>query len=119
MGGLVAQAFHFADQDGGGDICFTEFATWYSSVCFSEAFQHLDEAECHLRNMVRKHNLPFFEVERYHRLFNKYDTDKGGTICKEEFGPFIIECLQIPANVGLPESRLHELWRTADMDGSG
>lgn len=97
---------------------FREFAIWYSSHGFDEGL-HLDAKEQSLRKLARKLNIPACEIDAYKRHFDCFDADGSGLIDIEEFEEMLYKCGRVPRHIGLPASRVSQLWCAADVDGSG
>lgn len=115
--GIVDDAFRSADKDGGGEIDFSEFAIWFTANSFSERLT-LDAGQRALRKLARTYSMSYAQVDQYKQHFDKFDLDRSGMIESDEFQNLLCKCAKIPAN-GLSHSRLQQLWRVADADGSG
>lgn len=101
-----------------GSLPFVVFASWYSSNCFREEII-LSAKESGLRDLCRKYDLDFVEVDRYKRIFDELDVDGSGKCEWEEFEPLVRKCARVPANVEIPPARLKQLWKECDADGGG
>jgi Ca2+-binding EF-hand superfamily protein len=115
---FLDRALKSADKDGNGVLNFHEFAIWYSSHCFVEGF-HLDAKEQALRKLARKLGVSATEIDVYKRHFDTFDADSSGSIDAEEFEEVLYMCGNVPRHIGLPTSRINQLWMAADTDGSG
>jgi Ca2+-binding EF-hand superfamily protein len=115
---FLDRALKFADNDGNGILTFREFAIWYSSHCFVEDF-HLDAKEQALRKLARKLGVSATEIDVYKRHFDTFDADGSGSIDAEEFESVLLNFGKVPQHIGLPRSRINQLWMAADVDGSG
>jgi len=115
---FLDRALTFADNDHNGVLSFREFAIWYSSHCFVEDL-HLDAKEQALRKLARKLGLSASEIDMYKRRFDTFDEDGSGSIDAEEFKEVLYKCGNVPRHIGLPATRINQLWAAADIDGSG
>mmetsp|Transcript_42052 Transcript_42052/g.118912 ORF Transcript_42052/g.118912 Transcript_42052/m.118912 type:complete len:401 (-) Transcript_42052:347-1549(-) len=115
--GIVDDAFKSADKDGGGEIDFSEFAIWFTANSFSERLT-LDAGQRALRKLARTYSMSYAQVDQYKQHFDKFDLDRSGMIESDEFQNLLCKCAKIPAS-GLAHSRVQQLWRAADADGSG
>jgi len=115
---FVSAAFNRADVDKGGDIDIMEFFTWYAAFSFSEEMTLSKEAQ-QTRILARKLGLEVIDIERYKRAFDQFDVDKSGSIDPKEFEALLHMLLRLNKGDELPRDRAVNLWRKADMDGSG
>ncbi|CAK0893801.1 unnamed protein product [Prorocentrum cordatum] len=115
---FLDHALKAADKNNDGVLSFHEFAIWYSSHCFVEGF-HLDAKEQALRKLARKLGVSATEIDVYKRHFDTFDADGSGSIDREEFEEVLYKCGNVPRHIGLPASRINQLWMAADIDGSG
>jgi len=115
---FVNSAFSSADRDGGGSIDLREFASWYSAFSFSE-FVCLSKDTQGVRDLARQLGIDVVEIENYKKVFDGFDSDGGGSIDIDEFGPMLCKLMQIPAKQELPANRVKQLWQFADVDGGG
>jgi len=115
--GIVEDAFKLADKDSGGELDFSEFAIWFSTYSFSEKL-NLDARQRALRKLAKKYAIPHTQVDDYNDFFNQLDADDSGMIEPAEFPNLLCKCAKIPQN-GLTATRVQQLWRDADTDGSG
>lgn len=95
---------------------FNQFCIWFSSCYFLEDVA-LDTESRTVRRLARKHAIHHAEVERYKDMFHKFDEDNSGTIDRDEFEKLLCKCTKVPDSIGLPTTRVKNLWRTADVDG--
>jgi Ca2+-binding EF-hand superfamily protein len=116
---IIDEAFRIADKDGNGTISFREFAIWVSSHSFDASGMHLEADELELRKLGRKLGVDAKSMDTYKRYFDEFDADGSGEIDREEFEEMLYKCLRIPRHIGLPASRVQQLWRAADYDGGG
>jgi Ca2+-binding EF-hand superfamily protein len=117
QGQLVEEAFNIADKDFNGNLSFREFAIWYSCHSFDDMY--VDQDELDRRKLARKLDLDALDMDRYKRHFDNFDEDGSGQIEKDEFEEMLYKCLHIPRHIGLPQSRVQQLWSAADKDGGG
>jgi hypothetical protein len=97
---------------------FKDFAEWYHTRGF-DASLNLTQDDEFLLNLAKKHSMKQPDVERYHSIFKESDEDESGCIDFWEFPQVLYKCAKIPPRIGLPPSRVNQLWRIADADGSG
>lgn len=115
---FVDEHFRSADRDGSGSIDVEEFCIWHSSASFAEDF-NLDESALEIRRISRRLGVNLVDVEKYHTMFRKFDSDGSGLIEYEEFARLLIQLLKVPEGHVLPPERVAGLWREADSDGGG
>jgi len=116
---LVDAAFSAADEDRSGTLSFREFAIWFSSHSFDEGPLQLEAEELELRRLARRLGLHASEMDWYKRRFDRFDTDGSGEVDRQEFEQMLYTCLDIPRHIGLPQSRMQQMWLDADTDGEG
>merc|ERR1711904_14583 len=107
-----------ADKDGSECVDFWEFATWYSAHGFLEDLL-LSPEQRHIREVARKYDVEFVEVENVKRMFDKFDEDGGGLLEFGEFKILLYRLMKIPAHLEMPSSRVKQFWAEIDLDGSG
>jgi hypothetical protein len=113
----VVGTFKSAERDYKGMLNFRDFAIWYSSHCFDEDF--LDAKEQALRKLARKLGVSATEVGVYKRHFDRVDADGSGSIDADEFLEMLYEYSKVPKHIGIPHSRVSQLWSAADTDSDG
>lgn len=112
------QTMRVADQDGDGKVDFFEFTTWYDNRVF-QGCMHTDPSFNELRRVGKKMGLDLVDMEYYKGLFDKFDTDGGGTICFNEFKSMMKICMKLPASEKVPENRVQHWWSECDENGNG
>jgi Ca2+-binding EF-hand superfamily protein len=115
---LVNVNFQRADADNGGELDFSEFASWFSSRSFLEDV-NLNDEQRWLRSLARRYGMPFTEVERYKRSFDRFDADRSGAIEWDEFECLLRTLSKVPEHLSIPHTRVQHLWSDADADDSG
>eukprot|EP00929_Paragymnodinium_shiwhaense_P098497 TRINITY_DN59971_c0_g3_i1.p1 TRINITY_DN59971_c0_g3~~TRINITY_DN59971_c0_g3_i1.p1 ORF type:complete len:436 (+),score=84.34 TRINITY_DN59971_c0_g3_i1:118-1425(+) len=100
-------------------VGFEEYVLWTVNTQFAEEVLVPDEKERILRKVARDHDLLLVDVERLQEAFNRYDTDKSGSICQIEFRYMLEELLSIKTPSDLPRSVLMRYFREADQNSSG
>jgi len=112
------EALKATDANGDGMVDFSEFAFWYYSRGFSEDMV-LTDTQRQTRDLARKLKISILDAENYKKVFDTVDKDCSGFIEYGEFIEVVYKLTKVPEGVDLPATRLQQLWRQADVDGSG
>eukprot|EP00929_Paragymnodinium_shiwhaense_P099592 TRINITY_DN6131_c0_g1_i4.p1 TRINITY_DN6131_c0_g1~~TRINITY_DN6131_c0_g1_i4.p1 ORF type:complete len:345 (+),score=63.17 TRINITY_DN6131_c0_g1_i4:94-1128(+) len=115
---ITDRCFSICDRDQSGYIDVQEFCIWYTSEAFSKEMV-LDEATHKLRNFAEKNGILLPDLDRYKLYFAKFDSDGSGEIDYDEFCQLVTLLWKIPKNLEIPEGRLRNFWKIADLDGGG
>jgi len=107
--GVVAEAFQYADRDGGGELDYHGFAEYMNT----------DPHQRALRKLAEKHGMDVAVVERCKRRFDEVDSDKTGLIQSKDFKILLQKCSQAPATAEMPAFRVERFWRLADKSHHG
>lgn len=114
---LADEAFRDADKEGRSEIHFGDVAVWVSSRSFSEVL-NLTPEQIKMRDLARRHDISYAQVEQYRKCFDTFDCDGSGAIDRSEFEALLSKCARLPKGTTLPQQRTQTLWRLADLDGS-
>jgi Ca2+-binding EF-hand superfamily protein len=106
------------DKNQDGTVGFHEFAEWYHERQFLE-YMNLTKEEINTRRVGKSLGLDVADMDFYKRQFDRYDTDKSGFIDREEFKGLLHALMKVPADLQIPDSRVHHFWQECDTDGSG
>jgi len=112
---ILQEAFMHASNGAVQVLEFSQFAVWFSSRYFCEDVI-LDRPRRKLRSIAREHKMNHDSVETYEKIFTSFDTDGSGTIDPSEFEELLYQCTKVPSEIGLPASRVKNLWNVADKD---
>jgi len=89
-----------------------------SKVSYADKVE-ISEDQQFLRQVAKQYGLHLQDVERMKEMFDKYDTDKSGEICREEFDLMFRELESIPAEMEIPTRVIGPAWKKVDSDESG
>mmetsp|Transcript_35083 Transcript_35083/g.79084 ORF Transcript_35083/g.79084 Transcript_35083/m.79084 type:complete len:407 (+) Transcript_35083:56-1276(+) len=116
--GIVAEAFQYADRDGGGDLDFHAFVIWLSSHGFA-GYLNTSPAQRALRKLAEKHGMDAEDVERYKRHFDEVDSEGEGILLAKDFKTLLQKCAKVPAAGNTAGFRVDRFWRMADKKNRG
>lgn len=74
--------------EGGGardDVCFEGYLKWLQSTAYREELMVPDPSERSVREVARQNGLSMLEMDELKSTFVRLDTDRNGTLDKEEF----------------------------------
>lgn len=115
---LLTNAWSAADKDGNDSVDFQEFITWCFSHQNSEEMLIADSEERDMRHLARKLGCSILELERVKEKFDKFDTDKSGSIEEDEFKNVIMFLWNVKRAEDVPAKRLERLWRDVNPNGN-
>jgi len=106
------------DKNSDGTVDFCEFSHWYHERAFLE-YMNLTKTEIETRRAGCRLGISLADMDHYKGLFNKFDADSSGMICKKEFKDLMHVLMKVPKDLDIPETRITHFWQEADSDGSG
>lgn len=117
---LLDQAwFKVAGDDASGGVDFDRFLTWRNRVSSTEEMLVSDPQERFLRQLAREHGLAMTDVDDMKKLFDRFDSDKNGYICENEFRTMMAILMQGTSPEDLPEQTVHRMWGEIDDRQTG
>lgn len=115
---LVCEVKAEADRNEDGVVDFKEFAHWYQRRAFMTYVTLTPEA-MKTRLVSQSLGISSVDMDRYEKLFRKFDLNGNGTIDKAEFGKLINALMRVPSDMTVPSDRVTHFWHECDQDGDG